>query len=92
MTIENNTPFVNVSFDKTSVTLTDSPADYMTMTWSSNLTLCQYTTTPVLNGISTDPIVNDPIQPQDPVVFAPTARLGPATSSSPALQASALPT
>jgi hypothetical protein len=73
VTIENNAPFVKVSFDKTSVTLTDSPADYMTMTWSSNLTVCQYATTPVLNGTSTDPIVNDPIQPQDPVVFAPTA-------------------
>lgn len=72
VTIEDNAPFVNLSFDRTSVTLTDSPADYMTMTWSSNLTLCQYNTIPALDGIGTDPIVNDPIQPQDPVVFAPT--------------------
>jgi hypothetical protein len=73
VTVENNAPFVTTSFDRTTVTLSDSPADYMTMTWSSNLTLCQYNSTPVLPGTLTDPIVNDPIPRQDPVVFTPAA-------------------
>ena len=73
VTVESNAPSVTTSFDRTSVTLSDSPADYMTMTWSSNLTLCQFNETPALAATFTDPIVNDPIQPQDPVVFTPTA-------------------
>ena len=73
VTVENNAPFVTTSFDRTSVTLSNSPADYMTMTWLSNLTLCTTYETPGMPSTYTDPIVNDPIQPQNPIVFMPTA-------------------
>ena len=50
VTFENNAPSVTASLSPTSVTYSDSPADYATVTWSSNLTNCSYSSTPNLPG------------------------------------------
>lgn len=77
VTIENNAPFANASVDKTSVVLSDSPADYMTMSWISNLSLCTVNSQPFLPGSGINPVFGpfstSEILPQDSIAFAPTA-------------------
>jgi lysyl endopeptidase len=49
VTFENNAPYVTASISSPSVTFSDSPADYSTLTWNSNLSNCSYASTPNLN-------------------------------------------
>jgi hypothetical protein len=46
VTIENNAPYVTLSANPVSTTYTASPADYVTVSWISNLTQCNVSSTP----------------------------------------------
>lgn len=48
VTFENNAPFVAASLSPAAVTFSDSPADYSSLTWNSNLSNCSVTSTPNL--------------------------------------------
>ena len=51
VTFENNAPYVTASISSPSVTFSDSPADYSTLTWNSNLSNCSYASTPNLPAV-----------------------------------------
>jgi lysyl endopeptidase len=46
VTFENNAPYVAASLSGSSVTYSASPADYVTLTYNSNLSVCQFSATP----------------------------------------------
>jgi len=48
VTFDNNGSYVTATVSPTTTTLTDSPADYVTVNWTSNLTSCAVNSTPVL--------------------------------------------
>jgi lysyl endopeptidase len=43
VTFENNAPYVTASLSNSTVTFSDSPADYVTLTYNSNLSTCYFT-------------------------------------------------
>jgi hypothetical protein len=77
VTFETNAPYASVSINPSSVTYSDSPADYVTLTWNSNLSNCGLNTTPNI------PIVNISLLPFDSLPLPQgTLTLGPAHSGS----------
>ena len=52
VTFENNAPYVNASLGASSVTYSDSPADYVTLSWMSNMANCG---PPGIQGVSVSP-------------------------------------
>lgn len=73
-TFENNAPYVTASASPTSVVYSASPADYITVNWTTNLSFCQVSSTPFLGdavgptspfpGFSIDgPMIIAPVQP-----------------------------
>jgi hypothetical protein len=67
---ENDAPYVTASLSTSTVTLTDSPADYVTLTYDSNVTTCGPSTTPVLVANLNDPLAQfNP--PQGTVTLSP---------------------
>lgn len=59
VTFENNAPYVTASLSPASVIFSDSPADYSTVTWNSNLSNCALASTPNL------PFWSAPLPPFD---------------------------
>lgn len=80
VTFENNAPYVSAALSATTVAFSDSPADYSTLTWDSNLSTCSLSTTPNLPGIeptlpsydSNTPFDTLPL-PQGMLTMAPAA-------------------
>jgi len=72
VTVENNAPYVTTSVDTATVTLSDTPADYITMTWQSNLSICSVNTSPALPSVNSNPSSGS-AGPTGTVVFAPNA-------------------
>jgi hypothetical protein len=66
-TFENNAPYVTASISPTTVTYSNSPADYVTLTWNSNMSSCN----PNVEVAMTDPL-DIPYQAQGSGTFAPT--------------------
>jgi hypothetical protein len=50
VTFEDNTPYVTASVSPTTTTYTASPADYITVNWSTNISGCGINQSPVLGG------------------------------------------
>jgi lysyl endopeptidase len=48
VTFENNAPYVNASLSPSAVAFSGSPADYSTLSWSSNLSNCEVSSSPNL--------------------------------------------
>jgi lysyl endopeptidase len=78
VTFENNAPYVTASISPSSATFSDSPADYATVTWNSNLSNCNVLSSPNLpdNGPGDPPFdVGSPFftvpLPQGTLTFAP---------------------
>jgi hypothetical protein len=55
VTFENNAPYVTTSINTPSVTLSDSPADYATLSWDSNLSSCRFSSSPNIDDFSANP-------------------------------------
>ena len=55
VTFESNAPSVTASVSPASVTYSDSPADYATVTWSSNLSNCSFASSPNLPDVPYNP-------------------------------------
>jgi len=73
VTFENNAPFVTASASATSVVFSDSPADYVTLTWNSNLSTCSFASTPnlpIVSNASSGPFGSLPL-PQGTLTIAP---------------------
>ncbi|HVP32486.1 MAG TPA: hypothetical protein VMT09_02460 [Steroidobacteraceae bacterium] len=86
VTFENNAPYASVSIDPSSVTYSDSPADYVTLTWNSNLSNCSLNTTPNI------PEVNVSFLPFDSLPLPQgTLTLGPVQSGSYQLSMTCIP-
>jgi hypothetical protein len=66
-TFEQNPPYVTASISPTTVTYSNSPADYATLTWNSNMSSCN----PSVEVAPTDPL-DISFQAQASGTFAPT--------------------
>ena len=66
-TFENNPPYVTASLSPTTVTYSNSPADYVSLSWNSNMSSC----IPNVEIALTDPL-DIPYQAQSSGTFAPT--------------------
>jgi hypothetical protein len=55
VTVENNAPYVNLSLSPTTTTFSASPADYITVNWTTNLSVCQLNTTPPMGAVINNP-------------------------------------
>jgi hypothetical protein len=73
VTFENNAPYVTASVSPTSVVYSASPADYITVNWTTNLATCNVSSTPPLGETvgPTSPIVGFSVD--GPVIIAPQA-------------------
>lgn len=49
VTFEDNAPYASAALGSPSVTFSDSPADYVTLTYNSNLSSCNLSSTPSIN-------------------------------------------
>ncbi len=67
-TFENNPPYVTASLSPTTVTFSNSPADYVTVSWNSNMSTC----IPNVLVALTDPL-RIPYQAQASGTFGPAA-------------------
>ncbi len=67
-TFENNPPYVTASLSPTTVTYSNSPADYASLSWNSNMSTC----IPSVEISLTDPL-DIPYQAQSSGTFAPAA-------------------
>ncbi len=56
VTFENNAPYVTASLSGSSVTYSNSPADYVTINWNSNVSGCEVVTSPNIPDSLTDPL------------------------------------
>jgi lysyl endopeptidase len=65
VTFENNAPYVTASLSSPSVTFSDSPADYVTLTYNSNLATCSLLSNPNTGW-------QVPPDPQGVLTIAPT--------------------
>lgn len=73
VTFENNAPYVIASLGTPSVTLSDSPADYVTITYNSNLSSCTFSSIPnipVTNNANGS--MQSPPWPQGLIILAPS--------------------
>jgi hypothetical protein len=61
VTFENNAPYVTLSLDHPTVTLSTSPADFPTLTWTTNLAACGFNVSPYYLALSeqTNPYLCD---------------------------------
>ena len=48
VTFEKNAPYATMSLNEATVTFSDSPADYVTLTYNSNLTTCAFISNPAI--------------------------------------------
>jgi lysyl endopeptidase len=71
--IENNAPYVSASVDPVSTTYTASPADYFTVSWISNLTLCSWSSNSQITGVAITPGIQHDLFPQDSATLEPGA-------------------
>ena len=71
VTFENNAPYVTASLSTNSITFSDSPADYVTLTYNSNLSVCTLLTSPNL-PLTNSGSRNVPPDPQGLVALAPS--------------------
>ena len=55
VTVENNAPYVNASLSPSSTTFSASPADYITVNWTTNLSQCQLNSTPSIGEVVNNP-------------------------------------
>ncbi len=69
MTFEDNAPYATAALDAASVSFSDSPADYVTLTYNSNLSSCYLLSTP---SISTNSAAVG-TAPQGVLTLAPSA-------------------
>jgi lysyl endopeptidase len=67
VTFENNAPYATASLSSPSVTFSDSPADWVTLKWSTNLSGCGLTTNPII-GVTYD---TNASYPQGTATIAP---------------------
>jgi hypothetical protein len=65
-TFENDAPYVSASISPTTVTFSNSPADYVSLTWTSNMSSC----IPSVQVALTDPL-DIPYQAQSSGTYAP---------------------
>ena len=56
VTFENNAPYVTASLSSSSVTYSNSPADYVTVNWNSNVSGCDVITSPKIPDSLSDPL------------------------------------
>ncbi len=56
VTFENNAPYVTASLAPTTVTYSDSPADYVTLNWNSNMSSCLFDSDQNLVFAASDPL------------------------------------
>lgn len=74
--IENDAPYANLSINPTTVTLSDSPSDYLRLGWISNMTSCAVQSQPNMPSAPPPPPPSPrlfgELQPQDSYVLAPT--------------------
>jgi lysyl endopeptidase len=56
VTFEDNAPYTTASLSNSSVTYTDSPADYVSLNWNSNLSNCIVNTNPSIPYSLSDPL------------------------------------
>lgn len=71
VTFENNAPYVTTSLSQSSVTFSDSPADYTTLTWNSNLSTCSWSTPGLPTAPDSNPFWGTFPLPQGSIVIAP---------------------
>jgi lysyl endopeptidase len=76
VTFENNAPYVTASLSANSVAYSNSPADYLTLSWNSNLSSCTTVANPALVTYMT----NDPLGANNAAQGSQT--LGPQQSGS----------
>jgi hypothetical protein len=69
VTFENNAPYASASLSSPTVTFSRSPADYVTISWNSNLSSCQLAANPDIYISQTDQIFGG--APQGSIVLAP---------------------
>lgn len=72
VTFENNAPYTTASLGASSVTFSDSPADYVSLTWDSNLSNCSLNSSPNIPalGSGNSPFDSMPL-PQGTLTIAP---------------------
>lgn len=84
---ENNPPYVNLSLNPTTVTFSNSPADYATLGWSTNQAACGFNApTALVLSETTDPYLSDgqsTAAPSQSGVFQITAYCYPTLSTGP---------
>ncbi len=71
VTFENNAPYVTATLAPGSVAFSDSPADYATLTWSSNLSSCMANSNPASLNTMTDDPLGAISQPQGALTLSP---------------------
>jgi len=61
VTFENNAPYVTLALDQPTVTLSTSPADFPTLTWTTNLAACGFNVSPYFLVLSeqSNPYLSD---------------------------------
>jgi hypothetical protein len=57
VTFENNAPYVTTSLAASSVTYSDSPADYVELDWDSNMSSCRFNSNPSIPYGLSDPLM-----------------------------------
>jgi hypothetical protein len=67
ITVENNAPYVTLSINRSSYTVTGTSSDGFTLTWNSNLSDCYPSATPLLGGFE----VSDGTNPQGSAIVTP---------------------
>ena len=72
VTFENNAPYVTTSLAVSSVTYSDSPADYVELDWNSNMSTCLFNSNPSLSYELSDPLMIA-VQAQSSVTVNPPA-------------------
>jgi hypothetical protein len=74
VTFENNAPYVTAPLSQSTVTLSDTPADYVTIKYNSNLSGCSFSSVPDLFATAnSDGSLQGPPLPQGEITLAPSA-------------------
>jgi hypothetical protein len=93
VTVENNLPYVTASVTPTAVTFTGTPADYVAISWKSNLTDCsvasnpnmldgEYSTYPLLPSGASDAEDTGTYSPRQPGTYTVTVTCNSAVGAS----------
>jgi hypothetical protein len=72
VTFENNAPYATASLSTPSVTLSDSPADYVTLAYNSNLSTCAFASIPNIAVANASVSMQYPPWPQGLIILAPS--------------------